>query len=113
MGKHRTPEQIAAALEEKLNQVRLKAARQALSDHPEISLINEEIEEIQNSIITARRWAKEAPEKVANFLEKASVWKQRGIDAEDQIAEAKAKIDDLRSQRDAKINELSNDAANS
>jgi predicted nucleic acid-binding Zn-ribbon protein len=83
-----------------------KAARQALADHPQVADIDNLIAEEQKSIVTARRHFAEAPAKIENFENRVQEWQERMDDAGQLISSSKRKVEKLREEKDALIDNL-------
>ena len=106
MGTHRSSVQIANEKMAVAIEAQRKAARQALADHPQVADIDNLIAEEQKSIVTARRHFAEAPAKIENFENRVQEWQERMDDAGQLISSSKRKVEKLREEKDALIDNL-------
>lgn len=106
MGKHRPVQDRIAEAQAQLAALVAKAASKQTANDPQVQAIDEQIREVQNSVLKFNRWHSEAPDKIANFEARADEWRDRLKTADKARAKASREVASLREKRKALVAKL-------
>ena len=106
MGKHRPVSDRIAEAQAQLARLVAKASMTQIKRHPEIAKIDEEIKNVQVSMLKYNRWAAEGEAKIANFEARAEEWSVRLHKANQEKDKAAKVMSALRVKRKQLVADL-------
>ena len=99
MAKHRPLSERIAEAQAQILALHAKENKQVINADPAVQAVDGEIAELNRTNAKWKRWAKDAEDKVVNFIARADEWKTRGAEADSAMEAYHTDLDALRAKR--------------
>jgi len=99
MAQHRPLSERIAEAQSHILTLQAKENKQAINADPGVKIVDTAIAELNRTNAKWKRWAKEAEDKVENFMARADEWRTRGAEADSALEDYSKELAVLKTRR--------------